>query len=1054
MSRKYIDDIKKLIEHEANQCAVDERVTLDFISSTYDAIKKKIRVMEEVIWAIPKIDEETLLSFFEIAKKEYLSTHPIKMEASSSLTKPGFRTWLTPQRKEKIDWNYTDRYLQFLDLAGRSEGVIRETSQSSMNIAEKLGDPISDSAFFTKGLVVGEVQSGKTANFNALINRAFDCGYQLVIVLSGITEDLREQTQDRLELEVVGEGRLSDSDSDLDGIKGVGELIRFGNQGVENIQQIESITSTSTDFTKGVLETKPALNSPKILVCKKNVAILRNLINWLADSRNGEDGRHSVPLLIIDDEADNASLNNEGAKGREYASKINGHIRAILSMFHKKSYLGYTASPFANVLQDRNDPADNRWPVMSDDGERKFEQVDNLFPEDFIVLLESASNYIGAKQIFETISDAPKLPVVSATSDHEVEFPSRVLKTDSSPVVNFPTQNGWNDWVAQHGSYLGFSDWGQYKKNTRASRRDDNFPQMLPKSMREAILCFILSTAVRESRKSVQRGSSIYQPHNTMLVHISRFTTWQNKTSSLIDEYLKSVKSRVENDSQTGDGSIFIEFEDLWNQYFSNIITNIKEYLPERYDDGFMTPIIFKAVSRFIPIATEGIDILAINSVKGHKLKYKKSNPRKIIAVGGNRLSRGFTIEGLTINYFVRTTNYSDTLLQMGRWFGYRPGYLDCCRIFTTRDSIEKFNSTTRCIEELEHEFKKMRDLGKSPNNFLLRVRKHPGVLQITRPSILKKTATVKWSYQDQLEMTTKFDVRRNKIENVWEAFKSEISPIFSGPSSGVHDDSFFRAELRGEKFLDFLKIENNFDEITLDTMRRFIELCQDKKKLINWTIAVKRTGKSNQVLGPEFTGLPDKTKLTIRNGPSKKSNPDHRDLFLKKHTFRASGGSANIVSSNKDLAITLSDQEIVEAEREFRDQRKNGLMRDGMSEEEAIRESQRMPKTIPERVYREKISEQNGVLIIYLFDSNHSFNQVKKKGEDRDSEFDDYVEVGKYDLSVPIVGYAIGFPPIKDDPGGSYVHGDYDLQSDEGSEDDIDPEGDDFLVPDDEGDA
>lgn len=1044
MSRRYIDSIKDLIEKEAGERAKDQKITIEFIAGTLKKIGPKIRVLEEVIWEVPAVADQTLESLFETAKREYISIHPIKIDQASSLTKAGFETWLTPARESRTTWNYTDRYLAYLAQEGRPKKVVLETRRSSKDIIGKLGDAESSSAFFVKGLVVGEVQSGKTANFNAVINRSIDCGYRLVIVLSGIMEDLRRQTQDRIELEVVGEGELPDSGQI--GIKGVGEIIRFGMQGEKSIQQIESVTSLDTDFSSGLSKGGPALNSPKILVCKKNVSVLRNMINWLRDNLQSDDDLISVPLLILDDEADNASLNNEGKKGREYASKVNGHIRAILAMFQKKSYLGYTASPFANVLQDRNDPAETRWVVKkkSKDGgeeERPFKQVDNLFPDDFIVLLESPTNYIGAKQIFETISEIPKLPVVSPVKDHVDEFPTRLLKADGSPVMDFPTKEDWIDRIGPFDSYLGFQNHAEYRKNTRASKREDGFPQSLPKSLKEAILSFILGIAIRESRKPSQRNSSLYQPHNTMLVHISRFTTWQNSTVDLIQEYMSQVKTRVENEKPDADGSIFLELEDVWNRYFADIVTNVRDCLSEGYEDGFMAPIVFEAARRFIPTASEEIEVLGINSVTGQKLVYSKKRPRKIVAVGGNRLSRGFTVEGLTINYFVRTTNYSDTLLQMGRWFGYRPGYIDCCRIFTTRDSIEKFNSTTRCIEELEIEFKKMQDQGKSPNSFLLKVRKHPGVLKITRPSILKNTITVKWSYQDQLEMTTKFSVKKEKIEGVWNSFTSKVAPLF-GPLESS-DAPFFTTELKGADFLNFLKIENNFDPTTLKAMIRFIELCQSDGKLADWTIAVKRFGASEREILVGESKLPDKTGMVIRNGPSEASQ--HRSLFLEDQVFRATGSSANIVSSPLDLAIVLTEHEIEEAERQFREERMARLIAEGLSKEDAAKDAQKTK--VPERAYRERIPEHKGVLIIYLFDSRYSFNQLGKNKSDE--EFRNFVEEGDYDLAIPIVGYAIGFPPIEDDPGGIYAHGDYDLDEDEAGDDGT--ETDDTSVPDDE---
>lgn len=1037
MSRKYIDAMKGMIKDEAAILARTQKVGPDDIEDIFISVRKKVKIMEELVWTIQPIDDDSLKSFFQIASKEYRSLHPVKIEPSSSLTKPGFETWLTDQRDASIKWSYLDRYLNYLEKNGRSANVVAETKRSSRDIVSKIGDPNSGSSFFVKGLVVGEVQSGKTANFNAVINRAIDSGYKLIIVFSGIMEDLRGQTQDRVESEVVGWGR----NEDHNGIKGVGNEIHFGSADADGVKVIESITSCDADFNQGLLKGGAALNSPKILVCKKNVSVLRNIINWLGDLQHNEGERLSIPMLVLDDEADNASLNNEGAKGREYASKINGHIRAILAMFDQKTYLGYTASPFANVLQDRNETAETPWPVKAKNSERAFEQVDNLFPDDFIVRLKSPTNYVGAKQIFETIAEIPKLPVVSVVADHIPEFPPRLLKADDTPVMDFPTQADWHEKVGEFGNYYGFTKRSDFQRGTRASKRDDSFPTALPRSLRDAVLCFLLSVAVRESRISAQGGSDLFEPHNTMLVHVSRFTTWQNKTAELIKDYLQNLTFRIQNDRPEEVGSIYLEFEAVWNRYFKEIVSNIRNYLLDEYEDPFMTPVAFEVVRGFLRRAVEDLDVLAINSQTGEKLDYTSNQPRKIIAVGGNRLSRGFTVRGLTINYFVRSTNYSDTLLQMGRWFGYRPGYLDCCRIFTTRHSVEKFNATTRCIEELEVEFEKMHDLGKSPSNFVLKVRKDPGVLQITRPSILKNTKTVKWSYEDKLEMTTKFDVSPEKVESVWENFKCVTAPLLN--SSNDINDNFAKAELKGSEIVDFLRKPNNFDPVNLDTMIQFIDLCQRSGKLTDWTVALKRTGASKQVLSSKFSRLNFDNELAVRNGPNF-GQTSLRQQFIEDKVFRASGRSANIVSSSKDLSVALGDDEILSAEREFRDQRIRALELGGLSSEDA--ENKVFTTTIPERVYRERIPDYRAILLIYLFDARHCFNQAKKV---EDNEFLELVQAGQYDLNVPLVGYAIGFPPINDRSlGGTYTHGDYDLTIDEDIEEDSDE---DMSIPQDE---
>ena len=215
-----------------------------------------------------------------------------------------------------------------------------------------------------------------------------------------------------------------------------------------------------------------------------------------------------------------------------------------------------------------------------------------------------------------------------------------------------------------------------------------------------------------------------------------------------------------------------------------------------------MVPVTFPEIKPFIPEAANNIDTLAINSVTKEKLEYPKAKPQKIIAIGGNRLSRGFTIEGLTVNYFVRKTNFSDTLLQMARWFGYRPGYLDCCKLFTTQDSEDKFDLTTLCFEELELAIKTMGETpGKTPRNFQLVVKNSPNVLKITRPSIMRNTRLASGSFQDKLKMTTKFNIKKQKMEKVFESFKNNISPIFKDASEC---EGFLKCVVKGSETVSY----------------------------------------------------------------------------------------------------------------------------------------------------------------------------------------------------------------------------------------------------------
>jgi len=959
--------------------------------------------------ALKQLDTISINHLFDIAVKEYKSVYQTDIDPSSSLTKAGFTTWLTDERKRTLPKHYINRYIDHLKREGRSNKVLAELERSSESILSKMGDPESKNAFYTKGLVVGSVQSGKTGNFNAVINRAIDAGYNLIIILSGIMEDLRSQTQLRLESDVIGEG-IVDLQTEKPDRKGVGNIARFGVLGNSSVPQVFPITSYKSDFKRQVKDVNFSLNNKNLLVCKKNTGVLTNLLIWLKDYLPEGSEQHSIPLLIIDDEADNASLNNLGYKGKEYATKINGHIRAILGLFSRKTYLGYTATPFANVIQDRNLPADGLWPITyKRNGEtvaKDFQQVSNIFPDDFIELLESPSNYIGAKQIFDTTlnPDTKKLPLLECISDHLPSFPAKLIDTEEG---SRPATQGELD---------------SEDIDMRAPRKDDPYPAQLPESLKDAIECFILGIAIRLKRQSDMAGAKSWNPHNTMLIHVSRFTDWQNRTRELVQKELDTLIQRTL-ELPTSPNSIYARLERTWNKYYAAIVENIRTYLSVDYKDEFLTPLTFDEIKSLLPAAVQGVEVKAINNITKDKLVYSEDqsgNGKKIIAVGGNRLSRGFTLEGLTINYFIRDTSFADTLLQMGRWFGYRPGYIDCCKLFTTRDAIEKFNAATRTIEELEVEFKRMERLKKTPQDFILRVRTYPGVLDITRPSILRNAKMVKWSYQDTLTQTTQFELKADRIANAW----SQLKTLFqTNQFVSFRDSSFCILDTDVKGLFDFLDAANSFYKFDeqLKHIKEFIELCVKKNKLKTWRIAVRAKGGSNETIMESESGLPIPVALTKRSGPGSPGN--YYTEFKKNGIFTGSGGSANIVTTGRDMSLWLDESQIEKAEEEFVSWKEAEMIRkdENKTAEQASAEAKRATK--PERIYREKMSDQTGLLVIYLMDLREVF-----KPEDL-SEVRDERQI---DETIPLIGYAIGIPPISGDVGGVYAQGDYNIEEDE----------------------
>ncbi len=1003
-NRTYIEKFVELIIGEFDETKNDNGFVERSFFESVD-LKEKVSNDAGLIFKImkyPALSDDKFERLYTLAIKEskHLKQSGMAQSIGLNALDDKKKDWLDIQRIETIGWNkdelktYRQRYIAYLSSIGRNKNYIEETKRSSLDIVKKLGDPDSDYPFYVRGLVVGSVQSGKTANFNAVINSAIDVGYGLIIVLSGIMEDLRVQTQRRIEKEV--EGKFENGV-----FIGVGEVSSFGDSAYALHKDVKSIsvpTSVDTDFKKSIKEADFSLNNRNILVCKKNTNVLKNLLLWLQNYLNENKDKIRVPLLILDDEADNASLNNLGDKGMECASIINGHIRALLGLFEKKTYLGYTATPFGNVLQDRHDAPSKLWTINDGGTTYEFEQTASLFPHDFIELLFPPPNYIGAKHFFETSRDDIKkidpliAPVVNDTLN---VFPERLDKETEKPT----RETG---------------------KGTRAANKYDDYPKHLPRSLEEAIMCFIISTAIRISRKKTIYESKLYQPHNTMLIHISRFITWQSKTKELVVKYIDELEQNLQNDNPQDSSLIYGEFEGIWNKYYAYIVSNIWIYLPDDYEDEFLIEKSFVEIKSLLITAVQNVEIKAINSnPPKDKLIYPDDSEKTYIAIGGNRLSRGFTLEGLTVNYFIRNTNYADTLLQMGRWFGYRPGYIDCCKLFTTQGAIEKFDQTSLTIEDVEQKFIDMnRDPLNTPEKYALRVLTHPGVLKVTRDSILKNAEEIKFSYSDHLIQTKKFKIDNEIIKKAWGGFCSHISSIsdkieYQKGKNGKTEYITYEVQDISDLF-DFFALPNSFSENELQDVQKFIESCNEKDKLTNWTIAIKVSGNGRE-LDTSPMGIETSIRRIIRSGPG-----PEQEAFLyqlkNQCIFSAGGKSANIFSGGKDFQIRLGITDIEEAESAFKANKFEELITKypDMSEKEIRERVERV--TIPEKVYRQKMSDKEGVLIIYLMD----LYEVFRYGGKDISELDELKSM--VDIDIPLIGFAVGIPPVAGDIGANYL--------------------------------
>ncbi|WP_192021945.1 Z1 domain-containing protein [Shewanella sp. WPAGA9] len=571
----------------------------------------------------------------------------ISMTLGTSFSADDYVPWLDEKRGD-IDWFFWDRYKRHLGNLNFPPKVVTQLDLVTDKIVDHLENPKKEGNWSRKGLVVGHVQSGKTANYTGVINKAADTGYKVIIVLAGILSALRSQTQERIDEGFIG----VDSSTQLDNLALKERLVGVGKFSHDNVPV--TFTTTIHDFRNNIAQQIGSgignFNQPVVLVIKKNKSILQNLINWLKNNNLNLD---QFPFLLIDDEADNASINTN--KEEDEATAINSKIRELLKLFKQNMYLGYTATPFANIFIDPND---------------NHEMIgDELFPRDFIISLDAPSNYIGSQRVF---SDDTDLDMVRELLDHEDLFPT--------------------------------------------NHKKDYAPPAMPCSLEEAIRSFVLIRAIRILRDQEFK-------HNSMLVNVSRFTEVQSNLKLLVHDYVDQMRKNVINHYALSEAVA------LNNGYISDLKhTFDKEFSAVEFSWGEVQSVLKKSIT---PIKT-----IEVNASKNSEpLDYCKDNypnGRSIIAVGGLSLSRGLTLEGLTVSYFIRNTQMYDTLMQMGRWFGYRDGFHDLCRLYMPAEAIAWYAHISDVTEELRGEFKRMENAKLTPEEFGLCVRSHPESLIVT----------------------------------------------------------------------------------------------------------------------------------------------------------------------------------------------------------------------------------------------------------------------------------------------------------------------------------
>lgn len=679
---------------------------------------------------------------------------------------------------------------------GLGDEAIASVDQASTKIVAYLGDPGIE-GLQKKGLVIGYIQSGKTSNFTAVIAKAADAGYQLFIVLSGMYNALRQQTQSRLNQHLAHRAE----------------------------ERWFPLTQENKDF--GIVTHGAALLSQPdiriLVVVKKNATRLRRLENFL--NAINVDIRRRCPALIIDDEADQATPNTAGDDLDR--SRINSLIVDIRKLLPTSTYVGYTATPFANVFIDPTVPGD-------------------LYPSDFIITLPKPEGYFGPEAIFgrESLDDGDEpddgYDMVRTIPDSEAEQ----LRSPTNP-------------------------------DDRAT-----FEPPVTTSLDEAIRYFTLATAARRHRRQTSH-------HSSMLVHTTQFSAVHLRQRERIRDHLDKLRRL----NASRDETFARDMSILWERELSAV---------DGHEFG-SEPVSFNELAPHLAEVLRDIRVIADNSISDDRLDYSATRinsngreevvPQTVIAVGGNTLSRGLTLEGLVVSFFIRSGRAYDTLLQMGRWFGFRPRYEDLPRVWMTTELRRRFRFLATIEEEIRRDVHRYELEKTTPRGYGLKVRCHPDLL-ITAPQKMQHVETVSLSYSGERVQTFVFRHR----DRYWldENLAAARSLVAGALRSGAGTDSVSPGttvlrQVHYERILDFLEAYHFYEghaKLRRDLLRDYIrDRLEKADELEWWNVAVMGSGtRPHRVDGREVDlGTVDLSLQyevpLINRAPLKDSPPDLADI-------------------------------------------------------------------------------------------------------------------------------------------------------------------------------
>jgi len=715
-------------------------------------------------FAWPEEMESAFAEAVLLVEAEYRQIEVLKRRHSIVAKRPD---WYAGKKPGDIHWPALETYLR--EQKRWDEDTIGSVDETSTEIVSLLDNP-ERSTFGCRGLVVGYVQSGKTANMTAVIAKAVDAGYNVIFVLAGLTDKLRQQTQRRLESDIVFLNptrwhRLTTGD-----IKG--------------------------DFQKpahgGLMFHE---SRAQLAVIKKNVGPLKKFLETVKDTPAPEIRR--LRVLIIDDECDQASVNS--ASGETDMTKINEKIREILAALPAVSYVGYTATPFANVLI--NPYADQS------------QKFDDLYPKDFITALPTPKGYFGAERLFgalPTDADAPDI-------DNEGLDMIRTVSTDDENLIQPASRD----------------------------EREDFVPDMAD-SLRDAILYFLATCAARRVRGQTDQ-------HMTMLVHTSPYISMHTRLASLIDTWIGKHSKEIEK----GSGEASERMRTLWETEQRKVSSDL----------AGARQISFAELHPHLAAVLEALEVPVENGASDDRIDYS-GDSKTYIVIGGTVLARGLTLEGLAVSYFLRNSNQYDTLLQMGRWFGYRPGYEDLPRIWMPASLQLNFQALSRIEAEIRQDISEYRqEPNVTPMEFAVRVRTIPG-MAVTARNKMRHARPCDISYWGRHVQTIRFDRNKEKVlEANWQAAGDLVAIAQKQGLRASRKDRILFEGVPRRTIIQFLRnytVQESHRDLRNDMLLSFIE--RGDARLNEWNIGVAQVSEnpvSEHRLGPlESVRLFSRTRL------------------------------------------------------------------------------------------------------------------------------------------------------------------------------------------------